>query len=152
MEYMFFLCFIIFLIVSYILPFESFHLLWIIFNDNTPDSALAIFIFSTIMYLILYIIRAFFFIILAIISFKFKNSFTILYKYNFLTISLTLIVDLFLYNNLDILLNIDLLKSYGIVSFFCFLSLSSTYFPFWLVFGIRNLIHYIKGLKNKKSE
>lgn len=149
---MFFLYFIIFLIAFYILPFESFHLLWIIFNDNTPDSAFAIFIFSTIIYLILYIIRIILFIILAILSFKFKNSFMVLYKYNSLTMLLILIVDLFLYNNLDMLLNIDLLKSYGIVTFFCFLSLSATYFPFWLVFGIRNLIHYIKDLKNKKSE
>ena len=34
----------------------------------------------------------------------------------------------------------------------CYKNITIVFFPFWLVFGIRNLIHYIKGLKNKKSE
>ena len=148
MRYLFYL---IFLIGSYIFPFVACYNLIIWLEKNEPPSlggALLIYL----LYIILYILRFITFIFIALISFCFKNYFMRLYKYNFLIILLLFIVDIILYNALDSIFGRDFYETMGFWWAIVFLSLSSTYFPFWLVFGIRNAICFVKELKNKKSE
>lgn len=142
---------LIFIIISYILPFIICNNLLIWLDKNEPASlGGALFIFLA--YIILYVLRFFAFVIVALISFCFKDRFVILYKYNFLILLLLFMIDIFLYNTLDLFFNADFFKREGFIRFAGFLSLASTYFPFWLVFGIRNLISNIKTLKHQDIE
>ena len=144
MRYLFCL---MFLIGSYILPYLICYNLaiWI---DKNEEASLGTVLLLYLSYLLLYVLRFFAFIFMALISFCLKNCFMYLYKYNSLIFLILFIIDMILYNTLDSIFGIDFYKAHGFLLFIVFLSFTSTYFPFWLVFGLRNLMHFVKN-KNK---
>ena len=147
MRYLFYL---VFLMASCTIPYLICYSLITWFDKNEETSLLsAVLIFS--LYILLYMLRFFAFIFIALISFCFKNYFTSLYKYNSLIFLVLFIVDIILCHILDPLLGTNYFKTEGFFCYIGFLSLTSTYFPFWLVFGIRNSVCWIKDLIKRKN-
>ena len=147
MRYLFCL---IFLIASCVLPYVLCYnlMIWLDKNEEAGMGTALLLYFS---YFLLYILRFLVFIFIALISFCFKNYFTSIYKYNSLIFLVLFIVDTILYNTFDSISSIDFYKTGGFLRYIEFLSLTSTYFPFWLVFGIRNSVCWIKDLIKKKN-
>ena len=123
----------------------------IIWLDKNEEAGMGTALLLYFSYFLLYILRFFAFIFIALISFCFKNYFIHLYKYNSLIFLVLFIVDTILYNKLDSILGGDFYKTEGFLRYIGFLSLTSTYFPFWLVFGIRNSVCWIKDLIKRKN-
>ena len=153
---MYYLIFIIFFLISYILPFGGMSYYFIKFpgNDFVWQSAMETVFIGFLIYLIIYLIRFFVFFIVSIILLFHSQKINKIFKLNSLILFLLFILD-----NIMLLISIkfgiykiyesDLFEyAFAMILF----SLSITYFPFWLVFGIRNLIHCIKDLKNKKTK
>lgn len=146
-----YILYLIFLVISYILPFIIPDNIILLLDGDENKASMGHAVFWFLIYLLSYLSRFIFFIIVGLITFRFKERFVNIYKYNFLILLMLLFVDVVLYNTLDTLLQMDFFKCGGALQFFCFLSLSSTYFPFWLVFGVKNLVCYIKNFMTKKG-
>ena len=153
---MYYLIFIIFFLLSYILPFlgRSYYIIKFPGNDFVWQPAMETLFIGFLLYLMIYLIRFFVFFIVSIVFLFHSKKINKIFKHNSLILFLLFILD-----NIILLISIKF-GIYEIYEFNLFayafamilLSLSITYFPFWLVFGIRNLIHYVKDLKNKKTE
>ena len=152
---MYYLFFIFFLIMLYLLPFGAIQYSFIKFPPNNVlvwHSAMESVFVAMFIYFAVYVIRFFVSLFVSIYLLRYFDNFKRIFIYN----SIVLFV-LFLLDNIVIKI-VDFRNIYNISStsdylfFMLFCSITIVFFPFWLVFGIRNLIHYIKGLKNKKSE
>ena len=145
------LIFIKFFLISYILPFlgRSYYFVKFPGNDFVWQSAMETIFIGFLIYLMIYLIRFIVFFIVSIVLLFHSQSINKIFKHNSLILFILFILD-----NIILLISIKF-GIYKIYEFNLFeyafamilFSLSISYLPFWLVFGVRNLICLIKNKK-----
>ena len=152
---MIYLLFAILFVIFYILPYGvlSYSLMKFPGNDFVWQSAAESAIGALLVYIVVCLFRSLFYFVSSMLLLRNSEKINKILKYNFLVFFLLFLLDnivliIFISTKLYEPVFFDLFEYILIMILFSF---SMSYFPFWLVFGVRNLVCYIKNFMTKKG-
>lgn len=148
---MHYLFLILFLILSYLLPFGAMQYSFVKFppaNVLVWQSAMEAAFIAMFIYLAVYIIRFFISLALSIYLLRCFDKLKKIYLYNTAIFFVLFLLDNIILKIIHYKAVYNVSSLFDYVFFMLLCSLWIVYFPLWLVFGIRNIICKIKMLKN----
>ena len=139
----------------YLLPFGAMQYSFVKFPPSNVlvwQSTMESVFIAMLIYFVFYIIRLIVLFMVSIYLLRHFDNLKKVFIYNYIILFILFLLDNIIIKVVNFKGVYSVSSVFDYLFFMLFCSMVIVYFPFWLVFGIRNLIHYIKGLKNKKSE